>query len=74
VRFREDRPEDLDRARTAAREWRQQHPAGTEAQFVAAVGGDFHKDYAPVLRAVLFAAGSRDAKITTGIPVIEDPS
>jgi hypothetical protein len=74
VRFREDNPEDLDRARKAAREWRQQHSTGTEAQFVAAVGGGFRPDYAPVLRAVLFAADSRDAKITTGVSIIEDPS
>jgi hypothetical protein len=74
MRFREDNPEDLDRARKAAREWRQEHPTGTEAQFVAAVGGDFHRDYAPVLRAVLFAADSRDAKVTTGVSIIGDPS
>jgi hypothetical protein len=73
VRFREDKPEDLDRARTAAREWRQGHPAGTAEEFVADVGGRFHKDYGPVLRAVLYA-DSHGAKITTGISVTEDPS
>jgi hypothetical protein len=54
MRFREDNPEDLDRARTAVAQWREQNPAGTENQLLAALGPQFHPDYAPVLRAVLF--------------------
>jgi hypothetical protein len=56
VRFREDSPEDLDRARAAVAEWREQHPEGTAGQLVAALGGQFHPDYGPVLRGMLFAA------------------
>jgi hypothetical protein len=54
MRFREDNPADLDRARTAVAQWREQHPAGTQDQLLAALSPQFHPDYAPVLRAVLF--------------------
>jgi hypothetical protein len=37
---------------------------------VTALGGDFHRDYGPVLRAMLFRADLRDAKVTTGITII----
>jgi hypothetical protein len=55
VRFSEDSAEDLDRARAAVAEWRQQHPEDTAEQLVTAIGGQFHKDYGPVLRGILFA-------------------
>jgi hypothetical protein len=55
MRFREDSPEDLDRARAAVAAWREQHPAGTEDQLTAALGLQFHPDYGPVLRGALFA-------------------
>ena len=54
MRFREDHPGDLDRARTAVAQWREKNPAGTEGQLLAALGPQFHPDYTPVLRAVLF--------------------
>jgi hypothetical protein len=54
MRFREDNPADLERARAAVARWRQQHPAGTEDQLTAALGPQFHPDYGPVLRAMLF--------------------
>jgi hypothetical protein len=54
MRFREDNPEDLDRARTAVAQWREQNPAGTQDQLLTALSPQFHPDYAPVLRAVLF--------------------
>ena len=54
MRFREDHPADLDRARTAVAQWREQNPAGTQDQLLAALSPQFHPDYAPVLRAVLF--------------------
>jgi hypothetical protein len=54
MRFREDKPEDLDRARVAVTAWREQHPAGTADQLTAALGPQFHPDYGPVLRALLF--------------------
>jgi hypothetical protein len=55
VRFREDNPEDLVRARAEVTVWRAGHPAGTGEELVAALGHRFHWGYAPVLRAVLFA-------------------
>jgi len=71
VRFREDKPEDLDRARAAVAAWREQHPEGTADQLVADLGGQFHRDYGVVLRGVLFAVDSHGAKITTGVSIIE---
>jgi hypothetical protein len=67
VRFREDKPADLDRARAAVAAWREQNPAGTEDQLLAALGPSFHPDYAVVLRAVLFAADRHRARTLTGI-------
>ena len=61
MRFREDHPADLDRPRTAVAQWREQNPAGTEDQLLPALGPQFHRDYAPVLRAVLF---THDRQIT----------
>lgn len=55
MRFREDKPVDLQRARTAVAEWREQNPAGTEEQLTAALGSQFPPGYGPVLRGVLFA-------------------
>ena len=69
MRFREDSPADLDRARAAVAEWRSRNPAGTAAELVAALGGQFHPDYAPVLRAVLFAVDRHQARSITGITI-----
>ena len=69
VRFREDNSQELARARAAVSAWRDQNPAGTAEQLVAALGGQFHPDYGPVLCAVLFAVDRHRARITTGIPV-----
>lgn len=66
MRFREDRPADLDRARTAVTAWRDQNPAGTCEELIAAVGGQFHRDYGVVLRAVLFAVDRHRAREITG--------
>ena len=71
MRFREDKPGDLDRARTAVREWRERHPQGTVEQLVCDLVGEFHPDYTVVLRGVLFAVDSHDTKTTTGISVRE---
>ena len=54
MRFREDKPGDLERARTAVAEWRAQNPASSADQLNAALGSQFPSDYGPVLRAVLF--------------------
>ena len=67
VRFREDNPADLARARAAVTAWRDQNPVGTDDELVAAIGGQFHRDYAVVLRAVLFALERRRAREVTGI-------
>jgi len=73
VRFRDDNPADLARARTAVMAWRAQNPAGTGDELVAAVGRQFHPDYGVVLRAVLFAVDRHRARevtrIATGLPV-----
>jgi len=71
VRFREDRPEDLDRARAAVADWRDRNPADTGEELLAAIGHQFHQDYAVVLRAVLFAVDRRRARQVTGIPAEE---
>jgi hypothetical protein len=67
VRFREDNPADLARARPAVTAWRDQNPAGTGDELAAAIGGQFHRDYGVVLRAVLFALDRRRAREVTGI-------
>lgn len=71
MRFSEDRLEDLARARTAAREWRERNPQGTAEQFIAVIGSQFHPDYGTVLRGILFAIDSHGAKITAGISIVE---
>ncbi len=71
VRFREDKPEDLNRARAAVAAWREQHPQGTAEQLVADLGSQFHPDYAVVLRAVLFTVDSHQARIAAGVSVTE---
>jgi hypothetical protein len=65
MRFRENNPEDLARARTEVVAWRAEHPAGTGEELVAALGRRFHRDYAPVLRAMLFAVDRHDAHQAT---------
>ena len=67
MRFREDNPRELARARTAVAAWREQNPAGTAGQLTAALGGQFHRDYGPVLRAVLFAVDRHQARNITGV-------
>ena len=70
MRYRENKPEDLKRARAAVAAWRGQHPQGTAEQLVHDLGGQFHCDYGVVLRAVLFAVDSHAAKITTGLSIV----
>ena len=55
MRFSEDKPGDLDRARAAVAEWREQYPEGTAEQLVAAIGDQFHPDYGLVLRGAVYA-------------------
>jgi hypothetical protein len=67
VRFRDDNLVDLTRARAAVTAWRDQNPAGTSDELVAALGRQFHPDYGVVLRAVLFAVDRHRAREVTGI-------
>lgn len=67
MRFRENKPEDLDRARAEVAAWRERNPQGTADQLVAELGGRFHKDYGPLLRAVLFTIDRHAARGVTGI-------
>ena len=67
MRFRDEKPGDLDRARAAVTAWRQQNPAGTAGQLIAAVGPAFHPEWAVVLRGVLFAVDRHQARNVTGV-------
>jgi hypothetical protein len=66
VRFRDEKPGDLDRARAAVAAWRDGHPAGTSDDLIAAVGPAFQPDWAIVLRGVLVAEDRHRARRTTG--------
>jgi hypothetical protein len=70
MRYRENTPEELKRARTAVAAWRGRYPQGTVEQLVHDLGGQFHRDYGVVLRAVLFAVDLHAAKITTGLSTV----
>jgi hypothetical protein len=71
VRFRENRPEDLDRARAAVAAWRDRNPSDTCEELLAAIGHQFHQEYAVVLHAVRFAVDRHRARQVTGIPAEE---
>ena len=68
VRYREDTPGELARARAAVAAWRDRNPAGTCEELIATIGHQFHRDYGVVLRAVLFAVDRHRARQITGIP------
>lgn len=59
MRFREDKPADLKRARTAVKQRREQNPAGTEDQLTATLGSQFPPGYGPVLRGPVRARPGR---------------
>jgi hypothetical protein len=67
VRFREDKPEDLQRARTEVAAWLERNPQATAEQLIADLSGRFHRDYGPLLRAVLFTVDRHAARGVTGI-------
>lgn len=67
MRYREDNPADLDRARAVVAAWRDRNPAGSGEDLIAAIGGQFHRDYGIVLRAVLFALDRHRAREVTGL-------
>ena len=66
MRFREDNPAELARARTAVASWRDQNPAGNAEELIAVIGYRFHRDYDVVLRAMLFAVDRHRARQVTG--------
>ena len=65
MRFRENSEKEQAKAREAVKAWRAEHPDGTPAEMLAELGPEFHADYGPVLRAMLFRADLRDAEVTT---------
>lgn len=67
MRYREDTPGELIRARAAVAAWRDRNPAGTGEDLLATIGHEFHRDYDVVLRAVLFALDRHCARQITGI-------
>lgn len=67
MRFRDEKPGDLDRARATVGEWRDANPGGTHEQMLATLGHLFHPDYAVVLRGVLFAVDRNRARAVIGI-------
>jgi hypothetical protein len=67
MRFLDEKPGDLDRARAAVTAWRQHNPSGTAAQLIAAVGPAFHPEWAVVRRGVLFAVDRHQARNVTGV-------
>ncbi len=67
MRFRDDTAAEQARAAAAVAAWREGHPQGTAEEMVAALGGRFHHDYGPVLRAMLFVADKHRAWEITGI-------
>jgi len=73
VRFRDESAEDLERARAAVNEWRDQHPQGTADELVAELGGQFKPGYGTVLRGVLAAIELHGAKLVTGITITGSP-
>jgi hypothetical protein len=74
VRYREDTPGELARARAAVAAWRDRIPAGTGEELLATIGHQFHRDYRVVLRAALFAVDRHRARQVTGIPGMERQS
>ena len=65
MRFRDEKAEELARARAAVTTWRGQNPGDTSEELVAAIGCQFHPDYGVVLRALLFAADRHQARVIT---------
>jgi hypothetical protein len=71
VRYREDTPGELARARAADAACRDRNPAGTGEELLAAIGHQFQHDYGVVLRAVLFTVERHRARRVTGISAEE---
>ena len=61
----EEKPGDLKRAWGAVAVWREQSPAGTANELIAALGSEFDSDYGLVLRGTLFVFECDDVGILT---------
>jgi hypothetical protein len=66
MRFRDEKPGDMDRAREVVTAWRAEHPQGTAEQMLADVGGQFHPEWGIVLRGTLFAVDRKAPTQVTG--------
>jgi hypothetical protein len=62
MRFRDDDPAELARARVTVAGRRDQNPAGNAEELIAAIGYRFHRDDDVVLRAMLFAVDRHRAR------------
>ncbi len=71
VRYCEDTPGVLARARAAVAAWRDRNPAGTGEDLLAAIGHQFHRDYGVVLRVVLSTVDRHRARQITSLPAGE---
>jgi hypothetical protein len=69
-RWRDEKPEELDRLRDAVREWHAANPEGTVDQMIDALAGQFRDDWEPVFRAAWLRAGLGDAEIAAGVTII----
>ncbi len=58
--------QDLDRARAAVMAWRDQHPAGTSEDLIAAIGRQFPGNSGQLLRTLLVAVDRHRAREITG--------
>jgi len=67
VRYRENTVGELARARAAVAAWRDRNSGGTAEDLIAAIGGQFNRDYG----AVLFAVDRHRAHQVSGIPATE---
>jgi hypothetical protein len=72
VRYCDDTPGDLAWVRAAVAAWRDRNPVGTGEDLLAAIGHQFHQDYAIVLRAVLFAVDRHRARRSPAYPLRGD--
>ena len=67
MRYRDWKSAELERARAAVAAWRDENPEETADQLIADIAGQFHPDYAVVLRGILFAVDRNRACQVTGI-------
>jgi len=67
VRFCDDTPQLLARARATVAAWREQYPQGTYDALIDDLGPGFPRDYEPVLRSVLSALERHGANVLYGV-------